>query len=168
MEKRRPPKRTVKRKARTEEVLGSKPRERRVPAKWREHYKHLVELRDRLRNQQTDLAKDALEEKPNFSTHLADAGTDTYDRDLALSMLSSEQEAVYEIEEALDRIRNGNYGTCEITGKPIEVSRLDAIPWTRFSSAAERQLERSGAVKQARLGQRETVTGAGPNDSDKS
>jgi RNA polymerase-binding transcription factor DksA len=92
-----------------------------------------------------------------MGTHLADAGTDSYDRDFALGMLSSEQDAVYEIEEALSRIQAGTYGRCELTGKPIEPARLEAIPWTRFNAGAERQLEREGGVKHARLGPRETV-----------
>lgn len=110
-----------------------------------------------MKQRQQDLNQDALDSPPNFSTHMADAGTDTYDRDFALSMLSSEQDVVYEIEEALTRIRDGDYGICELTGKPIEPERLEAIPWTRFSSAAEKQLERQGTVKRARLNPRESV-----------
>ncbi len=72
-------------------------------------------------------------------------------------MLSSEQNAVYEIDEALDRIRNGSYGVCELTGRKIEPQRLEAIPWTRFSAEAERQLEKEGGVPRARLGEREAV-----------
>ena len=88
---------------------------------------------------------------------MADAGTDTFDRDFALGMLSSEQDALYEIDEALNRIRDGTYGICELTGKPIESRRLEAIPWTRFNAAAEKQLEHEGVLKRARLGPRETV-----------
>ena len=69
-------------------------------------------------------------------------------------MLSSEQNALYEIEEALNRLRDSTYGICELTGKRISAGRLDAIPWTRFSAAAERQLEKDGVVRRARLGQR--------------
>ncbi len=89
---------------------------------------------------------------------MADAGTDTYDRDWALGMLSSEQDAVYEIDQAIDRIRNGTYGICEMTGKPIEPGRLEAIPWTRFSLEAERELEQNGAAHRTRLGERGSVT----------
>jgi RNA polymerase-binding transcription factor DksA len=88
---------------------------------------------------------------------MADAGTDHYDRDFALGMLSSEQDAVYEIEEALNRIRDGTYGVCELTGKRIPEARLEAIPWTRFTAEAEKELEKGGALKRARLGPRETV-----------
>ena len=144
-------------KAATSDVLGALAHRPRVPAKWREQYKKLTQLRDRLASRQLDLSKDALEEQPNFSTHMADAGTDTYDRDLALGMLSSEQDALYEIDEAITRIRNGTYGRCELTGKPIQPARLLAIPWTRFSASAEQQLERSGQLKHTRLGPREAV-----------
>ena len=108
-------------------------------------------------NRRADSVRDALSETPGFSTHMADAGTDTYDRDLALGMLSSEQDALYQIDQALDRIRTGTYGVCEVTGKPIETSRLEAVPWTRFSAAAERQMEREGGLKRTRLGARESV-----------
>jgi len=138
-------------------VLGSFPRTERVPARWRRHYKRLIELREELQNRRVALTRDAQDQQPVFSTHMADAGTDTYDRDFALGMLSFEQDALYEIEQALNRIRNGAYGTCELTGKRIEAARLEAIPWTRFSAAAERELEKQGAVKRPGLGPRETV-----------
>src|ERR1043166_1521315 len=150
----------VKTRGTTEDVIGKPERPKRIPSKWREHYKHLLELRDFLAHRQADLTKDALEEQPTFSTHIADAATDTYDRDFALGMLSSEQSALYQTEQALNRIRNGTYGICELTGKAIEPARLEAIPWTRFSASAEKQLEREGTFKRARLGPRETVVKA--------
>ncbi len=147
----------AKPKAATQDIVGSTQTPPRIAGKWRKHYNRLVELLDHFTRRQTDLNHDAIEENPSFSSHMADAATDTYDRDFALGMLSSEQDAVYQIEEALDRIRAGTYGICELTGKPIEPGRLEAIPWTRFSAAAEKQLEREGALKHASLGPRESV-----------
>ena len=143
--------------AATKDVLGTIAPEPPIKPKWRPHYKRLTALREALLHRQGDLTKDALEEHPTFSTHMADAGTDHYDRDFALGMLSSEQGALYQIEQALDRIRNAAYGIRELTGKPIEPQRLEAIPWTRFSAAAEKQLEKEGAFNRTRLGPRETV-----------
>jgi len=128
-----------------------------VPTKWKKHYRNLNTLRDYMLNRQGDLVKDASEEQPAFSLHMADAGTDSFDRDFALSRISSEQDAVYEIEEALMRIRRGTYGICEMTGNPIERARLEAIPWTRFSSAAEKELEKDGEIRRTRLGPREAL-----------
>jgi RNA polymerase-binding transcription factor DksA len=147
-----------RRRAATADVVGNslQPKEH-VPLKWKKHYRHLIQTRNYLLNRQGDLVKDASEEQPAFSLHMADAGTDSFDRDFALSRVSSEQDAVYEIDEALMRIRRGSYGICEFTGKPIEAKRLEAIPWTRFSAAAEKQLERDGAVKRTRLAPRRPV-----------
>ena len=144
-------------KAATQEVLGTASQPARIRPKLRKHYERLVELRERLSNRRADLSNDALSEQPAFSSHMADAATDTYDRDLALGMLSTEQDAIYEIEQAIDRIHSGTYGTCELTGKPIEPARLEAVPWARFSADAEKELEKEGSVKRARLGPRETV-----------
>lgn len=144
-------------KAATEEVLGIAAHQAAIDPKWQNHYERLVELRELLSSRRADLTKDALGEQPSFSSHMADAGTDTYDRDFALGMLSSEQDAIYEIEQALDRIQNGTYGICELTKKPIEPARLVAVPWARFSAAAETQIEREGGLKRARLGPRESV-----------
>ncbi len=147
------------------DVLGPAVAPARVPSKWRHHYQHLLELRDRLANRQADLTKDALDEQPSFSSHMADAATDTYDRDFALGMLSSEQDASYEIEQAIYRIQTGSFGVCELSGKPIEAGRLEAIPWTRFGAAAEKQLEREGALKRTRLGPRQSLVRESPNQT---
>jgi DnaK suppressor protein len=157
MERRKNTRRRGRPKASTEDVLGRNPRERPNYGPWQGCYNHLVELRNSLLERQANLTKDALEEKTTLGTHLADAGTDSYDRDMALGMLSSEQDALYEIEAALSRLRDRTYGICELTGKPIERSRLEAIPWTRFSAPAENQLEREGTIKRTRIGARETV-----------
>ena len=154
-------------KAVTSEILGAAQKPPRVPVKWRAHYKRLTELREALSRQRSELTQDALSEQPTFSMHMADAATDTYDRDFALGMLSSEQDALYQIDQAIDRIHNGTYGVCELTGKPIESARLEAVPWTRFRAAAEKQIEREGARKRTRLGQRETVGRESPvNESE--
>jgi len=144
--------------ATTAEVLGNPQSNAPVPGKWKKYFNRLTQLRDQLLSQQGELVKDATEEQPAFSLHMADAGTDSFDRDLALSRISSEQDAVYEIDEALKRIHSGTFGICELTGKPIEPARLDAIPWTRFSAQAEKQLEREGSVRRARLAPREALS----------
>ena len=74
---------------------------------------------------------------------MADAGTDTFDRDFALSLVSSEQEALSEIDAAIKRIHDGTYGICEITQKPISKDRLLAVPFTRYSAEAQKDIERN-------------------------
>jgi len=118
----------------------------------------LMNLRSHLRNQKGRLMKDALEEGTDIQREMADVGTNSYDRDWALSMISSEQNALYEIEQALSRMTTGTYGICELTGKPIPLERLNAIPWTRFTAQAERELEKRGESGRAKLGDRERIS----------
>lgn len=129
----------------------------KVKPQWAKYYQRLLELREQLLNQMSGLAKQSAEQLPGYSLHMADTGTDNFDRDFALSLLSADQDAVYEIEEALRRIERNTYGICELTGKPIPKARLDAIPWTRFTVEAQAQLEREGALRHRRLGQLGTI-----------
>ncbi|HYG22789.1 MAG TPA: TraR/DksA C4-type zinc finger protein [Verrucomicrobiae bacterium] len=147
-----------RKRAATADILGSGPPEDRpIPARWKRHYQRLLQVRAYLTSRQDDLVKDAKEDQSSFSLHMADAATDSFDRDFALSRASSEQEALYEIDEAIDRIRERTYGICELTGKPIDEARLEAIPWTRFSLEAEEILEREGRVQRAHLAPRAAV-----------
>ena len=133
---------------------------KKVKAEWQGYYTCLLELREQLMHQMNGLAKESAQELPGYSLHMADSGTDNFDRDFALSLLSADQDSVYEIEEALKRIEKKTFGVCELTGKPIPKARLEAIPWTRFTVEAQGQLERDGALRQRRIGQLGTVDNA--------
>lgn len=133
----------------------------KIRGEWTKFYQRLLELREQLVRQMNGLAKESAQEMAGYSLHMADSGTDNFDRDFALSLLSSDQDAIYEIEEALKRIEKNTYGICELTGKPIPKSRLEAIPWTRFTVQAQAQLEREGALRQRRLGALGTVDAVG-------
>lgn len=141
------------------DILGfnpSKPRkppeeDEKVPEKFRRFYKLLLELRSHVTGQLDTHTEDTLKRSAkddagdlsSYGQHMADAGTDTFDRDFALSLVSSEQEALSEIESAIRRIKDGSYGICEITGKPIAKERLLAVPFTRYSAEAQKEIERN-------------------------
>ncbi len=133
----------------------------KVKPEWVKYYHTLLDLRERLLHQMSGLAKESAEEMSSYSLHMADSGTDNFDRDFALSLLSSDQDAIYEIEEALKRIERKTYGVCELTNKLIPKARLEAIPWTRFTVDAQAQLEREGALRQKRLGALGSVDSTG-------
>ena len=138
----------------------------KIKAEWAKYYQRLIELRDQLTRQMNGLAEESAQEMAGYSLHMADSGTDNFDRDFALSLLSSDQDAMYEIEEALKRIEKNTYGICELTGKPIPKSRLEAIPWTRFTVQAQAQLEKEGALRQRRLGTLGTVDSIGTAEAE--
>jgi RNA polymerase-binding transcription factor DksA len=83
---------------------------------------------------------------------LADSATDEFDHEIALSRLSVDQDALYEVEAAMKRILDGTYGICEQTGRPIPAERLKVLPWTRFRKEAANRLERTGVISRTRLG----------------
>ena len=134
---------------------------KKVKREWQKFCMHLLDLREQLTKQMNGLAEESAQEMAGYSLHMADSGTDNFDRDFALSLLSSDQDAVYEIEEALKRIERKTYGVCELTGKNIPKARLEAIPWTRFTVEAQAQLEREGALKSRRLGTLGTIDAVG-------
>lgn len=140
----------------TAELKGKRVRTSR---KWEKYRKRLLALRSHLEAKRRNHALAARETLESFSMDMADAATDEFDHALALSELSSEQAALYEIDEALARIESGTYGICEITGKPIPESRLNVLPWTRFSGAVERRLEGEGEIRRPQLGKLRSVTG---------
>src|ERR1700719_2775274 len=100
--------------------------------------------RDTLRSRAEDSEASA------FGMHQADAGSDAYDRDFTLNLLSQEQDALYEIEEALKRGDAGTYGICEMSGKPIPHARLEAIPFARFTVECQSQLEKQNKASRVR------------------
>ncbi len=134
------------------DILGAGDSTLKIEHRWKRHYHFMTELRDKILQHQQHMSDSAKEEQASFSLHMGDAGTDQYDCDFALSMVSADQNAIYEIDEALNRIRRGGYGICELSGQPIEEERLDALPWARFSAAAQRELEEKGAVTMVKFG----------------
>jgi len=108
----------------------------------------LLQLRDSLLDSMMGVSRDTLRSRAEgseasaFGMHQADAGSDAYDRDFALSLLSQEQDALYEIEEALKRVDAGTYGVCEMSGKPIPHARLEAIPFARFTVECQTEIEK--------------------------
>lgn len=137
--------------AKSSDLIGGPPPEEQVPAAWRRPYDRLLKLRRSLLSEANDLEKDARDESPSFSMHMADAGTDSFDRDLALSLLAAEQDALAQIDAALQRIQDGTYGVCEKTGKPIPAERLAAVPWARFTVEVKAKMERSQPTPHAHL-----------------
>ena len=71
-------------------------------------------------------------ELSSMPLHMADLGTDNFERELTLGLLEGERSLLRDIDQALDRIRQGTYGLCLATGKPIGKARLKAQPWAKY------------------------------------
>lgn len=75
---------------------------------------------------------DASGDLSSMPIHMADIGTDNYEQEFALNLLDSERKMLREIIDALQRIEDGTFGVCEVTGRGISKERLEARPWARY------------------------------------
>jgi len=118
------------------------------PAFIQKQRQRLLDLRDELVDSMTGMTRDTIRNAPEGSEasgsgqHQGDAGSDAYDRDFALSVLAKEQDALYEIEQALRRIQAGTYGICEISSRKILQARLEVIPFARLTVECQAQWEK--------------------------
>ncbi|MFL6499842.1 MAG: TraR/DksA family transcriptional regulator [Candidatus Udaeobacter sp.] len=137
-------------------LLGLNHREKKLDPFVRKQKQKLLQLRDAVVDSMAGVAQGTLRSRAEgseasaFGMHQADAGSDAYDRDFALSLLSQEQDALYEIDEALKRVELGTYGKCEMSGKPIPHARLEAIPFARFTVECQSQLEKQSKATRMR------------------
>ena len=137
-------------------LLGKNNHEKKLSPFVRKQKEKLLNLRDAMVDSMAGVAQDTLRSRAEgseasaFGMHQADAGSDAYDRDFALSLLSQEQDALYEIDQALKRIELGTYGVCEMSGKQIPHARLEAIPFARFTVECQSQLEKQNKMSRVR------------------
>jgi len=122
------------------EILGNG--KTRIEPRWQKHFERLIRMRDELNDQRGDSLRRGQEREEHFNRSLGDKGSDEYDRGAAFELVSSKQNALYEIEQALGRILDGRFGICEATGEMIPEERLESIPWTRFARDVEAELEK--------------------------
>jgi RNA polymerase-binding transcription factor DksA len=79
--------------------------------------------------------------------HLAEQGTESFDQALSLDIAQVDRNLIREIDDALKRIKDGTFGICLLTHKPISKDRLEELPWTRYSIEAARERERREFIR---------------------
>ena len=115
--------------------------------------KQLKYYRDLLIEKRTDILGDVASMQSNrgdggnlshMPVHMADVGSDNFEQEFTLGLMESERKLVADIDAALNRIEDGSYGICLITGHPIEEPRLEIKPWAKYCIAVVRARERMG------------------------
>ena len=76
-----------------------------------------------------------------YTVHMADMAADTYERELSMNIVSSEQEILYQIDDALKRLDEGSFGVCQQCNQPISMSRLKAVPYASLCISCQRVKE---------------------------
>lgn len=110
-----------------------------LTAKELEYFKNvLIVLRNKVISNVSFLTKENLKPIP-----INDEDTDGFDCEFALSIAGNEQELLHEIDEALQRIEDGTYGICQLTGTAIRKERLKALPHARYCLEAQSETEKN-------------------------
>jgi RNA polymerase-binding transcription factor DksA len=100
----------------------------------------LMASRVRIAQQVGTLKQESLQSREEVTS--SEDGTDAFERQFALSVASSEQDAVIDIDDALRRLDAGVYGVCETCGCAIGKKRLKALPFVRFCVKCQSESER--------------------------
>lgn len=109
--------------------------------------KALEKERERILKSLSDLENNGLlnsdrhADLAGITTHPADLGTDNFERDLNLGLVTEENTSLKEVEEAISRVAKGTYGKCGRCGKKIEAKRLSALPQTRYCFSCQAKME---------------------------
>ncbi len=117
------------------------------PAFLEEQKAALLSLRDQLLPNMQNTTRDHLRSgASNVSSssgqHIGDAGSEAEVRDLTINLLNKDREQLFEIDAALERIRRGTYGICEISLVPIPKGRLRVRPFCRLTVKCQEEYEK--------------------------
>ncbi len=106
--------------------------------------KRLEELRAQMAHTIRESSEDvkSVEEAKGYSQHQADEGTDDFNRTISLEVSNKELGILRQIERALDKIAEGTYGICDLTGEEIPFPRLEAIPYATMTVKAQEKFEK--------------------------
>jgi len=103
------------------------------------HRAQLLGLRKRLEGDVSYLSNETLKSSAETSAnlshvpiHLADLGTDSFEQQVAFSLLQNEEQILGEITAALERMERGDFGRCQACRSRIPAERLEAVPYARY------------------------------------
>lgn len=85
--------------------------------------------------------QDASGDLSNVPIHMADVGTDNYERELMIELIQNGEEGVRSIDTALEKIEDGTFGVCELCAKKINKERLNAVPYAKLCIDCQREEE---------------------------
>ena len=119
-----------------------------------EKYKQtLVEMKEKITGLCENITRDILNAQmketsgdlSGYSLHMADVATDNFDREFALGIAGRENEIIQQIDEALQKIEDKEYGICEICQAAISEKRLEALPYAPRCIKCESEIEKEQA-----------------------
>jgi DnaK suppressor protein len=107
-----------------------------------EKNKVLDEMNDLQASNLKQSISDSSGEISRYSYHLGDVASLSYGREFSMGLAERQQKYLEQIDEAFQRIQDGVYGICKVTGEPIPVERLEEVPVAKYSVKGKEILER--------------------------
>jgi RNA polymerase-binding protein DksA len=107
-----------------------------------EKNKVLEEMSELQENNLKQSISDASGENSRYTYHLGDVASLSYGREFSMGLAERQQKYLEEIDEALERIEEGTYGICKVTGEQISAERLEEVPVAKYSVKGKEMLER--------------------------
>ncbi|MCB0833876.1 MAG: TraR/DksA family transcriptional regulator [Bacteroidetes bacterium] len=95
--------------------------------------------------------RDASGDHSAYSFHMADQGSDTYDREKTFMLAARENKYLGELADAMRRIEEGTYGVCLICNKDIEKERLEVVLVAKYHVECKRKLQKVKSKEQSEL-----------------
>jgi RNA polymerase-binding transcription factor DksA len=139
--------------------MGKQPARVIDPSEWRDRAMDERRIRASLEDERTRLhsLREGLSEAaqpvepeiadPAAGGHLADAGSEMFERSRDLSIVEDLEAQLVEVDHAVSRIEHGTYGRCEACGREIDAERLQARPAARFCLEDQREAEREAHLR---------------------
>ena len=120
--------------------------ERRIRGLLEEERSRLQSLREGL-SEATQPVEPETAADPGAGGHLADVGSEMFERSRDLSIVEDLEGQLVEVDHAVSRIEHGTYGLCEACGREIDAERLRARPAARFCLEDQREAEREAHLR---------------------
>jgi RNA polymerase-binding protein DksA len=124
------------------------PNKKKEVKKYDQYKKALLEIKEQvvgdlkvMKDESTNSNGNGAGDVSGHALHMADVATDMYDREFNLGLASNDRETLSRVNDALQRISEGEYGNCIQCEKPIAVARLKAIPYVETCVKCQEQLE---------------------------
>jgi DnaK suppressor protein len=106
--------------------------------------KRLLDMKAQINQSLRNVSEDVktVEESRGYSQHQADEGTDDFGQTITIEVSNREQSILRQIDRALEKIEEGTYGICDVSGEVIPIKRLEAVPYATMTVAAQEKYEK--------------------------
>lgn len=103
--------------------------------------KKLIERKQEIIDKLSEVYSESKEVEPEIAKDIGDKAESSYTKEFLLSLSDTERKQLSMIDEALKRIEDCSYGTCQMCHRDISKKRLKAIPWAPYCIQCQQKAE---------------------------